>query len=186
MRAGLKCSSCSCAKLFWGGSIFKLMWDDRGESESERKWTLGKQPYGATLKIILKICIQKMEEMSEGIPQKTSENLFETTPQSHLWSKLYSVTTNAGLPAEINSSVMKSMWRPLSSQLQSVQALLPTQCMLGAHFVSRLCGRDVNLGVLSGALSCPNIKTQPFITWRKLHKLILSILACSGKTSCFW
>lgn len=119
-----------------------------------------------------KICIQKMEEKREGIPQKTSEDLSETNPQRHLWSKLYSLMKNAGLPAEINSSVMKkSMWRPLSSQLQSVQALLPTQCMLGAHFVGHLCSRDVNLGVLSGALSCPKIKTQSFLTWRKLQKL---------------
>lgn len=110
-----------------------------------------------------KICIQKMEEKREGIPQKTSEDLSETNPQRHLWSKLYSLMKNAGLPAEINSSVMKkSMWRPLSSQLQSVQALLPTQCMLGAHFVGHLCSRDVNLGVLSGALSCPKIKTVFF------------------------
>lgn len=46
------------------------------------------------------------------------------------------------------------MWRPLSSQLQSVQALLPTQSMLRADFVGRLCSGDVNLGVLGGALSC--------------------------------
>ena len=48
------------------------------------------------------------------------------------------------------------MWRPLSSQLQSVQALLPTQGMLRADFVGRLCGSDVNLGVLGGALPCQN------------------------------
>lgn len=58
-------------------------------------------------------------------------------------------------PAEINGSVMKkSMWCSLSSQLQSVQALLPTQGMLRADFVGRLCGSDVNLGILGGALPC--------------------------------
>ena len=52
---------------------------------------------------------------------------FWNKPSEHLWSKLYNLMKNAGLPVEINSSVMKkSMWRPLSSQLQSVQALLPT------------------------------------------------------------
>lgn len=57
-------------------------------------------------------------------------------------------------PAEISSSLMKkSMWCPLSSQLQSVQALLPTKSMLCADFVGCLCSCDVNLGVLGGALS---------------------------------
>lgn len=61
---------------------------------------------------------------------------------------------------EINSSVMKkSMRRPLSSQLQSVQALLPTEGMLRPDFVGRLCSGDVNLGVLGGALSCQEKQT---------------------------
>lgn len=39
------------------------------------------------------------------------------------------------------------MRRPLSSQLQRVQALLATQGVLRAHFVGRLRGSDVNLGI---------------------------------------
>lgn len=46
------------------------------------------------------------------------------------------------------------MWRRLPSQLQSEQALLPTQRVLRANFVGRLRGSDVDLGVLGGALPC--------------------------------
>lgn len=60
-----------------------------------------------------------------------------------------------------SSKTKKSMWRPLSSQLQSVQALLPTQGVLRADFVGRLCGGDVNLGISGGGLSCQDTKTQP-------------------------
>lgn len=51
------------------------------------------------------------------------------------------------------------MRRRLSSQLQRVQALLPAQRVLRSHFVRRLCGRDVDLGVLGGALSCQRHET---------------------------
>lgn len=56
------------------------------------------------------------------------------------------------------------MWRPLSSQLQSVQALLPTQSVQRADFVGHLCGSDVNLGVLGGALSCQDTKVGLLLT----------------------
>lgn len=85
--------------------------------------------------------------------------------QSHVSCKLYSLMWCAALgqkhPAEINSSVMKkSMRRPLSSQFQSVQALLPTQSMLRADFVGRLCSCDVNLGVFGGTFSCHNTQKR--------------------------
>lgn len=68
-------------------------------------------------------------------------------------------------PAELNSSVVeKSMRRPLSPQLQSVQALLPTQGMLRPHFVGRLCRRDVYLRVFAGTLSCQRTHTQEEIS----------------------
>lgn len=64
--------------------------------------------------------------------------------------------------AEINrSATNNSMWRPLSSQLQSVQALLPTQSVLRADFVGRLCGSDINLGIPGGGLSCQDTKADP-------------------------
>lgn len=46
------------------------------------------------------------------------------------------------------------MWGPLSSQLQSVQALLPAQSVLRADFVCRFRGNDVDLGILGAGLSC--------------------------------
>lgn len=46
------------------------------------------------------------------------------------------------------------MWRPFSSQLQGMQALLSAEGMLCSNFVGRLCGGDVNLCVLGGTLSC--------------------------------
>lgn len=97
-----------------------------------------------------------MEQDRKGIPLQT--------PQREVSCKLYSLMLYAGpgqkCPAEINSSVMKSsMRRPLSSQLQSVQALLPTEGMLRPDFVGRLCSGDVNLGVLGGALSCQEKQT---------------------------
>ena len=113
MRAGLKCSSCSCAKLFWGGSIFKLMWDDRGESESEKKWTLGKQPYGATLKIILKNLYSKdgrdewrnpTENLRESFWNNPSEPSLEQTLQcdderwSSCWDQQFSDEVNVASP----------------------------------------------------------------------------------------
>lgn len=51
-----------------------------------------------------------------------------------------------------------SMRCRLSPQLQSVQPLLPTQSVLRAHFVGRLRGSDVNLGVSRGGLSCQDTK----------------------------
>lgn len=51
------------------------------------------------------------------------------------------------------------MRRRFSSQLQRVQAFLPTQRVLCSHFVRRLRGCDVDLGVLGGALSCQRHET---------------------------
>lgn len=65
------------------------------------------------------------------------------------------------IDAETNSSATKkSMWRPLSSELQSVQALLTTQRMLRADFVGRLCGCDVNLGIFGGGFPCQDTKNR--------------------------
>lgn len=62
-------------------------------------------------------------------------------------------------PAEITSET-RSVWWCLPSQLQGVQAFLPTQRMLHSHFVCHLRGRDVNLGVLGGALPCQRHQTS--------------------------
>lgn len=77
------------------------------------------------------------------------------------------------------------MWRPLSSQLQSVQALLPTQSVQRADFVGHLCGSDVNLGVLGGALSCQDTKVGLLLT-RSVYHLIIHQCCAAHKTSCMW
>lgn len=55
-----------------------------------------------------------------------------------------------------------SMWRPFAPQLQSVQALLPTQGVLCAHFVGRLRGCDVNLSVFGGGLPCQDKQSASY------------------------
>ena len=98
-----------------------------------------------------------------GTEQRTEPPESELkTPPTEMFPASFRVRCNMH-PAEMNSSVMeRSMWCPLPPQLQSVQALLPTQGVLGAHFVGRLCGGDVDLGVLGGALSCRETKTGFF------------------------
>lgn len=63
------------------------------------------------------------------------------------------------------------MWCCFSSQLQSVEALLSTKGMLGTHFVSGLCRSDVDLSILSGALSCKD--TRENVSQKSLYSNII-------------
>lgn len=71
-------------------------------------------------------------------------------------------------PAETPSRT-RSMWWRLPSQLQRVQALLPTQRVLQAHSVRHLRGCDVDLGVLGGALFCQRHRTSTLRYVLKIH-----------------
>lgn len=68
----------------------------------------------------------------------------------------------------------ESVWRPFPPQLQSVQPLLPTQGVLGAHLVGRLGGGDVDLGVPGAALSCQT-KRKRRTVFLELYILVLKL-----------
>lgn len=85
-------------------------------------------------------------------------------------------------PAEITSET-RSVWWCLPSQLQGVQAFLPTQRMLHSHFVCHLRGRDVNLGVLGGALPCQRHRTSTLRFVLKIHSTYNS---CAALHVVFW
>lgn len=68
---------------------------------------------------------------------------------------------------------MESVWCPFPPQLQSVQPLLSAQGVLGANFVGRLSGVDVDLGVPGAALSCQT-KRKTRTAFLELYVLVFN------------